>query len=146
MSDYSNILQFFNDYGTTFYKIISENSKLKNGLNVNSDLYTFYNLNDIALYLDDGSYICKITIPKNATKIYINKNYGEFKTDKIIIASKQALKDLPQWDNLNFCLNAVSNNGLALEFVKNQTPEIVSEALQRNQYSEKFIIDKKYWE
>jgi hypothetical protein len=51
-----------------------------------------------------------------------------------------ALEFVPkQYQKKQMCLEAVKNNGMALEFVHQKTPEIIAEALKSNPDADKFI-------
>ena len=52
--------------------------------------------------------------------------------------------DLLKWYDKKYCLEAVKQNGLALQFVKNQTEEICLIALNKNVEAIDFIDIKKF--
>ena len=46
------------------------------------------------------------------------------------------------WTNEKYCLEAVKENGLALEFVKDQTPEICLEAVKNYGFAIKYVKEQ----
>src|SRR5574344_1958171 len=46
------------------------------------------------------------------------------------------------WNNPKYCLEAVKQNGYALEYVKEQTPEICLEAVKQNGYALQYVKEQ----
>lgn len=136
---------------TKFYKLTNKlechnNFQYQDGLNVDilpfnptgsclpGGLY-FTEENNIAYwvtYLDDITYIREVEIPDDAL-VYIEAN--KFKTNKIILKGRNLLVDFPLWNDYSFCLLSVQINGLALKYIKEQTPEICMAAVQQTAYA-----------
>jgi hypothetical protein len=47
-----------------------------------------------------------------------------------------------KWNGIRICLEAVKQDGLALQYVKNQTPEICLEAVKQDGLALKFVENK----
>lgn len=59
--------------------------------------------------------------------------------DSVLPDFGMALEFVPgEYQKKHMCLNAVKNNGMALEFVHDKTPEIIEEALKSNPEAVKF--------
>ena len=48
---------------------------------------------------------------------------------------------IKDWNDPKYCLEAVKQNGHALEYVKEQTPEICLEAVKEDGYALRFVKD-----
>jgi hypothetical protein len=74
--------------------------------------------------------------------IYIENN--KFKTNKFILKNKILLKDLKYWNNYNFCLSSIKQDGNAIQFVKSklQTKELCELAIKQNCSSLQYITPK----
>ncbi len=46
------------------------------------------------------------------------------------------------WNDFEYCLEAVKQNGLTLEYVKEQTPEICLEAVKRDGYAIEYVKEQ----
>jgi hypothetical protein len=66
-----------------------------------------------------------------------------FKTNKLILSDRRKISDIEEWNNKNFCLNAVKQNGLALRYIKNQTLNICLFAVKNFGYAFHYIKDIK---
>ena len=126
----------------SFYKILNEKLnhrgfQYKAGLNTDIKevseftkygLY-FTNSKNICYFLYLGCNIAQVFIPNNTT-VYIQSNSIKvsnfltfvydltFKAKKIILKNITLLYKFDKWDNYAFCLNAVEQNGMALEYIK----------------------------
>ena len=151
------------------YKILNEKWKhhdfqYKLGLNVDTQTFNpsgsyqpgglYYTTAEfIPLFLEYRTQIAEISIPADA-QVYADPEGNKWKADKLIIDRVYPTEDWDKWNDLDFCLAAVRQNGLALKYildqtdgicmiavrqngellwyVKNQTPEICLAAVQRN--------------
>jgi len=151
---------------TEFYKILTRDYKhfdftYKHGLNVDhipfnptgecssGGLY-FTELNHLAFWISNpvtSIYIAKVTIPSDAN-VYIGHN--KFKADKFVLDldNKVLIKDFYIWDstlsreNEALCKLAVSQNGVALQYIKYQTDEICKLAVSNNSYALQDVINQ----
>ena len=64
----------------------------------------------------------------------MNMNYEELVTKRNNIIGFNP-------DNINECLEAVKQNGFALQYVKEQTPEICLEAVKQNELALRYVKD-----
>jgi len=85
-------------------------------------------------FLRYGTTVGHFTIPKNA-KVYVE--HEKFKCDKMILEKIVLLEEF--LNDGERALNFVKQNGLALEFVKNQTPEICLAAVKQNGLALEFV-------
>jgi hypothetical protein len=83
-------------------------------VNVKGGIY-FTKLNNVTLWIN---YIREVEIVDDSW-IYVETN--KFKADKIVLKKRVLLKDFSLWDKSDFCLLAVKQNGLALNYIINQT-------------------------
>jgi hypothetical protein len=133
-----------------FYKILKDdlihnNYEFKHGLNIDTIKFEPYDeskyggiyfteidkIGHWLNYTENLKYIAKITIPNDA-KVSVETN--KFKADKIFIDldNKCLIEDFPLFDNLDFCKLIIKENGLALKFIKSQTPELCKLAIEKN--------------
>ena len=70
-----------------------------------------------------------VSFPDDA-QVYIEEN--KCKSDKFYLGERMKIKDLDIWKDKDYCMAAVQQNGLALEYVKDQTPELCMAAVQQN--------------
>jgi hypothetical protein len=86
----------------------------------------------IAPWCCDYTHICDIEIPKDSqVHHYGNKS----KASEIIIKTHMPIEDHPIFDDPKFCMAAVEQNGLALQYVKEQTPDICMTAVKQYGYT-----------
>ena len=64
----------------------------------------------------------------------MNMNYEELVTKRNNIIGFNP-------DHINECLEAVKQNGFALQYVKEQTPEICLEAVKQNELALRYVKD-----
>ncbi len=133
-----------------YYKILNDEMKhhefqYKLGLNIDTSDFDdkecgkglhFCKKEDVGLWLSYGSKLAFITIPETA-KVCHFKNKS--KANSIFIEKVINLKDWNEWENENFCLEAVKQNGKALYYVENQTEEICLEAVKQNGNALQFV-------
>ncbi len=83
-------------------------------------------------YLYRGTLIADVDLPEGES-VYTDpeENYN-FKAHRIIISNIRPIKELPQWQDPEFCLNAVRSNIRSLQYVPQQTEELCLEAIERN--------------
>ncbi len=94
----------------------------KNGLH-------FCKKEDVMLWLSYGSKLAFITIPETAKVCHFK---DKSKADSIVIKKVIMLRDWSEWENKEFCLEAVKENGDFLGYVNNQTEEMCLEAVKQN--------------
>ena len=140
----------------TFYKLTNATEihyefKYNDGLNIDSVQFNPSNeCSPGGLYFTEESklsmwfnvantYIRKVIIPNDA-KVYIEEN--KFKADKIFLESKIKLKDFYKWNDSLFCIRQVKQNGYALQFVKEQTPEICLATVKQNVSALQFVKEQ----
>lgn len=97
----------------------------------------------ISEFLSYGVYIAEITIPEDA-QIYADPHGDKWKASKIFIHKITPIEDMPWWSDPIFCMKAVTRNGLALKYVKNQTPELCMIAVQQNGNALEYVNDQTY--
>ena len=102
----------------------------------------FTNLNNIASMIDsvnNATYITEVIILDDSN-IYF-ENETRFIADKLKIALnyKVEIKKFSYWSDINFCINAVKQNGMVLQYISKQTPQIITLAIKQNCYSLKFV-------
>ena len=51
---------------------------------------------------------------------------------------------IQDWNDFEYCLEAVKENGFALKWVKNQTPDICLEAVKQNGFALRFVINQTH--
>jgi hypothetical protein len=152
---------FNNTYpNTEFYKVLTTECKhygftYQHGLNVDhipfnpsgecsaGGLY-FTEIDKLGCWVDDpdsSEYIAKVSIPSNAS-VYVEQN--KFKADQFVLDldNKVLMKDFYMWGNEAFCKIAVSQNGCALGYVKDQTDEICKIAVSNNACALKHVINQ----
>src|SRR6185369_15946431 len=97
------------------------------------DLSRWLNCNGTAMF-----YVRLVKIPADA-QIWVETD--KFKADRLILEDRQRIADLEVWEDSSYCLTAVQNNGYALQYVKEQTPEICLAAVQNNGYALQYVKD-----
>lgn len=118
--------------------------KFKDGLNVDTILFNptgvcrsggfyFTDVNNFAFWLnydssDPMEYARVVQIPDDAL-VYIEDN--KIKADKLILLERMRIVDLPFWNDDKFCIEAIKQNPLTLQYVKNPTSEMYAVALQQ---------------
>jgi hypothetical protein len=137
-----------------FYKILEKDGihhgfKYKHG--INKDIVPlpigglhFIEKSYIPLYIFYGVYLCKVTVPNDAMVCVSEKilepsgrKISVFKSDKLIVDvnNKIFIEELDDWNDYQFCYDAVQLNGYALRHVKNQTDELCELAVQDTGYA-----------
>lgn len=130
------------DANAKMYKFVNYDSRYEIGLNV-ADRFNIYLNGDNKLcysglhfnagdkfrgsyYRDDGTRLALIEIPDDA-QVFVWKH--GLTADKLIVKDIDYLCNV---DNDDFWIDMIQNNGLMLEFVKNQTDKICESAVQQN--------------
>ena len=80
-----------------------------------------------------------VTIPNDA-QIYIESD--KFKADKIILGDRQQIADLQEWADPVYCSAAVRLNSHALQYVKEQTPELCLKAVKHDGCALKYVKEQ----
>jgi len=131
--------------GYHFVKLTKEDNSrqqfvYKEGLNIDTNdfdpngqcreggLY-FTDINKMLKWLSYGPIIWEVIIPPDA-KVYVEEN--KFKADKFVLLNRMYIEDHECWSDNVFCLEAVKKYGRALQYVKEQTPQICLEAVKNN--------------
>ena len=142
---------------TEFYKLTNETEchnefQFKDGLNVDivsfnpkgecskGGLY-FTELYKIGMWTNyiEIKYIRKVEILDDSL-VYIENN--KFKTDKFFLHEKALLENFPYWNDEYFCKVAVTQDGLVLQYVKEQTEEICKLAVQENGLALQYVQEQ----
>lgn len=63
----------------------------------------------------------------------------EDKNKTLIIVNGWDVTQYEKWYDTKYCLEAVKQDGYALQYVKNQTPEICIEAVKQDGYALRFV-------
>jgi hypothetical protein len=144
---------------TTYYKLLRPDLKhydfiYKEGLNVliqsfNPDpdcgkggLY-FSDLDNIFKWLHIYHYnpdllIAYVCLPEDAQIVSIDKNnIKKYKSDKIILSNIQRLDNL--LSDTDVCIKAVEQDGMALQYIKNQTETICIKAVKHDGMALKYV-------
>ncbi len=90
-------------------------------------------------YIGCGIKIATVEILDDA-RVYVESK--KFKADKLIISNIILLKDFDKFADPVFCKLAVQQNGLALEYVKEQTEEICKLAVQQKGMALKYVKEQ----
>ncbi len=131
-----------------YYKVLNDKMnhhrfQYKLGLNIDTSVFNdeecenglhFCRKEDVPEWLSFGTKLAFVSIPETA-KVCHFQNKNKSKADSIFIEKIIDLKDWNEWENENFCLEAVKKNRCSLLFVKNQTEKICLEAVKRDGYS-----------
>ena len=56
---------------------------------------------------------------------------GQFKTDKFCLGERMLIEELEMWNDKEICKSTVQQNGVALQYVKEQTEEICKLTVQQ---------------
>jgi hypothetical protein len=138
-----------NEYNNKYYKII--NNEQWNHFNKCQDKEQIFHsdqfdnkyrfgVNDICFTtidhifenLHEGSSMCEIIIPDDAKCNVMRNRIG---SDTVMIGELILIKNMDEWNDADFCLNAVKQNGDTLKFVKEQTEEICEEAVEQSAHA-----------
>ena len=97
-------------------------------------IHIWLNYND-----DQMIYARVVTIPDDAL-VWVERE--KFKADRIILSERQKIVDLEQWKDPVFCLEAVKQDGLALQYVLEQTPELCLEAVKQHSWALQYVKEQ----
>ena len=57
--------------------------------------------------------------------------------------TKEEIEFFDKWSDEKYCLAAVKQDGIALQYVKEQTEAICTEAVKQNGYALQYVRDRK---
>ena len=83
----------------------------------------------IPLFLEYGTQIAEISMPADA-QVYADPDGTKWKADKLIINKVYLIEDWDKWNDPDFCVKALVQNGNVLKYIQNQTEEICLAAVQ----------------
>lgn len=86
-----------------------------------------------------GSIYATVSIPNDAL---VYKEAQKYKTNKLILHNIQPISELPLWLDATFAKKSVQINGLALQFVKEQTKELCHLAVQSDGRALQFVKEQ----
>ena len=92
----------------------------------------FTTIDNIFKFITYGCYFCEIQLDDDS-RCYVEDD--KIKTNKFTIKNMVLVRELKEWYDNDFCLNAVKQYGLSLRHVKNQTEEICLEAVKKEGYA-----------
>ena len=133
-----------------YYKVLNDKMKhndfqYKLGLNIDTSEFNdeecknglyFCKKENVPKWMGYGSKLAFITIPETA-KVH---HFGDkSKANCIFIEKIIDLQDWNEWENKEFCLEAVKQYGFALRYVENQTEKICLEAVKQNGFALQFV-------
>ena len=75
----------------------------------------------------------KVTIPDEA-KVFIEDNQ-KVKVDQLILSECIPICEMKEWEDLNIQLEAVEENGYAIQFISNPSEQVQLEAVKQNGYA-----------
>jgi len=75
------------------------------------------------------THLCTVTVPEDAQTVKLSNKY---RSDKIHLSQPYPIGEHPMWTDSEICKLTVQQNGLALQYVQNQTDEICRLAVQQN--------------
>jgi len=90
----------------------------------------FTDLDNVAKFIEYGCHVAEISLPEGE-EIYKDPEGDKQKAHQIIINKYYPIKQLSAWQDPTFCLKAVQQNGMSLEFVAQQTEELCLLAVQQ---------------
>ena len=142
--------------GKIFIKLTNQKEnhnkyQFKTGLNIDSLPFNpegecqpggiyFCLLEDLSLWLHYNDqimfYVRFVTIPADA-QVWLETN--KFKTNQLILGDRTKITDLEVWNDSSYWLTIVQKNGLALQYVKEKTPEICLAAVQQNSCAWEYV-------
>ncbi len=139
----------------TYYKIVRDNYTHHNftyklGLNIDtikfnptkscrrSGLY-FLDYDNLGTYFKYGNLIAIIKIPIDA-QVYNEPCGTKWKADRLIVEKFDSIDSY--WHNYTFCIKAINQHGIALQYVKEQSPELLMEAVKQNGLALEYVKDQ----
>ncbi len=105
----------------------------------------FCDENDLILWLYYSEiigpmfYFRSVIIPDNA-QVWVEHN--KFKADQLILGERLEIGELKIWQNTEHNLYACKLNGMALKYIKNQTPEMCLIAVQQNGNALQYVLEQ----
>ena len=149
--------EFNNKYrGKKFVKLTNREEKhngfeFKSGLNVDiipfnpkdscraGGIY-FCELGKLSKWLEYGYqkmyYARYVSIPDDA-QVYEEED--KWKADSLVLGEREEISKLRVWDDEKYCMEAVRQNGSALQYVRDQRETICLEAVRENGYALKYV-------
>ena len=145
--------------GQKFVKLTNKEEKhngyeFKSGLNVDTKPFNprgkcepggiyFCELGKLPIWLEYGYqkmyYARLVSIPEDA-QVY--EEYDKFKADRLVLGERRRIEELEVWSDERYCVEAVKQNGYALEYVGNQTKEICLAAVKQNGYALRYVLNQ----
>ena len=98
----------------------------------------FTDMKHMYRYMSYGAWIAMIEL-EDEEEVYQEPCETKYKAHAIIITNIIHVKDSFLFEDMNATLKTVTNYGLALEYIKNQTPEICLVAVKENGWALKFV-------
>ena len=136
----------------TYYKVVRDDLThhgftYKLGLNVDTLYFNpsgscrpgglyFTDIDNLGTFFDFGNLIAFIKIPIDA-QVYSEPCGSKWKANRIIIEKFVTIDSY--WHNYKFCIKAVKHDGFALQYVKNQSPEILMEAVKHDGFALQYV-------
>jgi hypothetical protein len=135
----------------TFYSVVPNDQQYKIGLNtctMKIDKYGSYqsggmyftNQSQLGCFYKCGELVAIIRIPDNAHVVKESYASGRWRADQIIIDRFESIDTY--WSDEFFCLDACRQDGMALQFVKEQTEEICLEACRQDGMALQFVKEQ----
>jgi hypothetical protein len=87
-----------------------------------------YDLNKLYKFIDYKAkhYIKYVSVPEDAV-IFIERDH--FRVEKLVVIDKVKLRDIPLWEDKDFCINALYSDTAALKYIKDPSYEMYMIAL-----------------
>jgi len=131
-------------YLALFKEAPCPNTTYQLGLNVDKNFTTtqtieglyFYEVEQVPHHLKRGIYLAFIEVPAHATVCCFKTRS---KASEIIINQVIELSHWSAWTDADFCLHAVSIDGMALQYVANKTPDICLAAIKQTMGALNFV-------
>ena len=80
-----------------------------------------------------------VSFPDDA-QIYEKRD--KYKADKLVLSERTKISNLNMWEDHEYCLLACKWNGLALQYVKNQTEELCLQACKSNGLALQYVNNR----
>jgi hypothetical protein len=136
---------------TKYYKVLNaelthHGFKYQLGLNIDTKLFNqeecenglyFCSKDQLATWINYGENLAVVRIPQDARVCHFT---DKSKADRLYIERIIPIAYWEKWNDLEFCLQMVKQNGEALKFVRKQTPEICLAAVQQYGNALKYVL------
>jgi len=93
---------------------------------------------NLSKFINYGELIAELEIPEDA-EVYQDLDKDKWKADKFIIKSICKFEDHPFFQDPEWCLTAVKNNGTSVKYMKNPSYDICLTAVKENGYALQYI-------